>query len=94
MPTINLWRKRNRGATTNSKAYAKIYSGKKWRNLRQWKLSENPLCEICESKGLTVVAVEVHHIVHLDPLNPNPLIVYDCDNLQSICVFHHRAIHS
>lgn len=52
--------------------------GAAWRKLRRYILTESPLCEHCDSKGLTVAATDVDHIDG-DPSNNGMA------NLQSLC---------
>ena len=57
-----------------------------WRRIRDMKLNRTPLCQMCESKGLTVEAVLVHHC-NEDQLDNNE------DNLKSCCQSCHELIH-
>ena len=58
----------------------------RWRQIRENKLSQDPLCEICFLVGSTVPAVLVHHIDG-DELNN------EMSNLQSLCNDCHELIH-
>ena len=60
-------------------------TGKKWQRLRWAVLKEEPLCRICESKGIVTVSMEVDHVV--------PLARGGTDtrsNLQGVCVECHK----
>jgi 5-methylcytosine-specific restriction enzyme A len=92
MPTINLGRHKKRDQTVNSKAYASVYSSKRWRKLRHYKLMNDPLCEECLKQGRTTSAREVHHIIPFDIQHPDETLIFDYDNLQSLCVSCHRTI--
>lgn len=63
------------------KSMSGFYSTPAWRRLRDWKLSANPMCELCRRLGRLTPACEVDHIL---PINSGgaPL---DQDNLQSLC---------
>ena len=41
------------------------YSTARWQRLRRAKLSERPLCETCERRGLKVIAGHVDHVVSI-----------------------------
>lgn len=64
-----------------------FYQSRRWRSLRALKLSESPLCEECQRKGILTPAQMVDHIV---PINKGgtPL---DMSNLQSLCGSCHAA---
>lgn len=57
--------------------WSEMYSSPKWKALRDGKLKDEPLCEICGEP-----ATEVHHRV---PHNGNWNLFLDWDNLMSIC---------
>lgn len=75
----------------------RIYNTARWRKLRAWKIACDPLCEVCKSKGLTVPAEDVHHVVSFmstdDPVQRKHL-AYDYDNLMSLCKECHQFIHN
>ena len=60
-----------------------------WNRLRKEKLAENPLCEVCEAKGLITPATEVHHI---KPVRDYPELRLDMNNLMSTCTPCHDEI--
>lgn len=37
--------------------------GRAWQKLRAWILSGDPLCRMCEARGLVVAATDVDHII-------------------------------
>lgn len=94
MPTINLPdRSRKRVSTTAKKEAQQIYQDKRWRPLREEKLRCNPLCERCESLGVSRFAKEVHHIVAFmsaASLTHRDRLAFDFDNLRSLCVDCHK----
>ena len=57
--------------------WANLYNSPRWKALRDAKLKEDPLCEICGAE-----ATEVHHI---QPHNGDPAVFFDSGNLMSIC---------
>jgi 5-methylcytosine-specific restriction enzyme A len=70
---------------------SKFYYTAIWRRRRLAYLMENPLCVACFKKGTTTPAVDIDHIIPINPLNAwdfdgvkygHPL---DGNNLQSLC---------
>jgi len=63
--------------------------------LRSAKFRENPLCENCLAKNPSVVrqTQEVHHIMPIDINNPDEALIFDYDNLKSLCNECHSIIH-
>ena len=61
----------------------------RWRRLRAWFLSHNPLCDRCSAAGLTVAAEHVHHILER---KARPDLALDSDNLQALCQPCHNAV--
>jgi 5-methylcytosine-specific restriction protein A len=75
----------------------KIYQSQRWRMLRLAKLSDNPLCEMCATKGIVKPAVDVHHIVSFmtaDDEVRRKALAYDYDNLMSLCKECHQFVHN
>lgn len=64
-------------ATMNS-----FYTSPPWRRLRALKLAEDPFCERCLERNITVPAIDVHHIQEVD-LRPELALEYN--NLESLC---------
>ncbi len=48
--------------TFNREERQKIYQSTKWKELRQAKLMQQPLCELCLAKGIIKPAEDIHHI--------------------------------
>jgi 5-methylcytosine-specific restriction protein A len=98
MPTINKPRKRknNKGDQYDVQR-RKIYNSEKWRKLRRFKFSCNPLCEICEKKGMITPAEDIHHIVSFmssDDIEKRYYLAYDFYNLLSLCKVCHQKLHN
>lgn len=73
-----------------------IYNTSRWRRLREAKLRDNPLCEICEARGITKMADDVHHVqsfMSTDNPEARRALAFDYDNLMSVCDECHSAIH-
>lgn len=94
MPTI--YKPKRRNNSFNRKERMSIYNTTRWRKLRLVKLRDNPLCEICEKKGITRLADDVHHIQSFmsvsDP-EARRVLAFDYDNLMSLCDECHSAVH-
>jgi 5-methylcytosine-specific restriction protein A len=98
MPTIyKPKKKKNNNGNQYDKERRKVYSSERWRTVRRLKFQQNPLCEKCEEKGLTVQAEDIHHVISFMSTN-NPDIrynlAYDFENLLSLCKQCHQKIHS
>lgn len=77
-----------------------FYNTRTWRNLRLTKLKLNPICELCEKKGIVKAATDVHHIHSFNRAEPFNLengrygSPTDLANLQSLCKNCHQKITS
>ena len=74
-----------------------FYHTNAWRKFRKAYLQANPLCRVCEERGLIETATSVDHINSINPVNgwdtedgkyPNPL---DADNCQGLCFKCHAS---
>ncbi len=68
--------------------YIKMITSVKWAKLRRRKINNNPICEICNDKGIITPASEVHHILPVeDATSADEMgkLMFDYDNLQSLC---------
>jgi 5-methylcytosine-specific restriction enzyme A len=63
-----------------------LYHTRRWRNLRALMLKENPLCVLCEAKGVISVAKVVDHMVRYQPGDD----FFNKDNLQGLCAKCHN----
>lgn len=98
MPTINLGnlKKYRAPRTLQKKKYQEVYQDPRWRKLRDLKFRNNPLCEVCEARGLVVMAEEIHHIQPFDiwaPREQLEALAYDYNNLKSVCIPCHKDEH-
>ena len=92
-PTINLGKKKKRDRTLNKSSLHKWYNTTRWIRLRDAKRRDKPLCEDCALEGRVTPVEEVHHIRPINIDNPDPDMIYDFDNLVSLCVEHHKLRH-
>ena len=72
---------------TSTTKHMKLYNSVRWKKLRMMHLRRFPLCTQCLEQGINTPATDVDHIV---PHNGNLSLMYDMDNLQSLC----RPCHS
>lgn len=113
MPTINrpiykknttTWKPRvkrvrkNRTITESKRMSQEVYQHSHYRKLRLLKLQEQPLCEVCLSKGITRLATQVHHkipFMQFEDHDERILKGVFCDltDLMSLCDECHRKMH-
>lgn len=76
--------------------YIKLINTKRWKLIRIDKLKANPICEVCETKGMSTLATEVHHRTPVESV-PHEMgmknLMFDFNNLQSLCHPCHAEIH-
>ena len=81
---------------SRSKDYQKLLNSKRWKQLRAWKLQQNPLCEMCLKDGYATPAVDCHHITPVEsartPLEAEQLC-FNPQNLQALCISCHQKVH-
>lgn len=73
-----------------------IYNSREWRELRTRKLRANPLCELCQQKGIVTAAHQVHHIHPIEDSHSVQEMrkwAFMYENLQSLCDQCHNDIH-
>lgn len=74
-----------------NQTHAKFYQSIEWKTLRAVKLSQsNYICEHCKAKGITTLAVDVHHKETLRDAWDKRL---DINNLECLCVECHNLEH-
>lgn len=66
-----------------------LYRTKEWRELRELKVHESPICEICVKMHKIVTVHTVDHIIPITKANYKELFL-DYENLQSLCEPCHR----
>ena len=67
----------------------RMYNTVRWRKLRSWKLTRDPLCRYCLEVGRVTAADTVDHVrAH----RGEERAFWDADNLQSLCATCHNAI--
>jgi len=73
-----------------------MLNSKRWKQLREWKLNESPLCELCAEKGLVVAAVDIHHKIPCESsrtVQEMEALCFMPSNLQSLCISCHANLH-
>ncbi len=80
----------------HSNDYQKLINCDRWRRLRNWYISQHPLCERCLKDGIYTSAQCVHHIQPVeDSRNKTEMaaLAYNPNNLMALCTPCHVAIH-
>ena len=81
---------------SRDKDYQRLLNSKRWKELRQWKLQQNPLCEICKSEGYIRSAIDVHHKIPCETARnvfEMEQLCFSVDNLQALCIPCHQRLH-
>ena len=81
---------------SRNKDYQRLLNTKRWKELRAWKLQQNPLCEMCQAEGYVRAAVDVHHIRPVESahsVSEMEQLCYDPGNLMSLCIPCHVKVH-
>lgn len=61
-----------------------------WRKVRELKLSQDPLCQMCLDEDNHIKSATMVH--HIKPIETHPELRLDMDNLMSLCNRHHEEI--
>lgn len=86
-------RKKN---TYHNNQYHNYYASKAWKELRDWYIDQQPLCEIHKKYDIYKPAEEVHHknIWSFAPTEEDKWsLLLDPSNLMSLCSDCHRQLH-
>lgn len=100
MPTIKKLQKAKRIFDDKHGSRAErheIYDTKRWRDLRDAKFIENPICEMCLKNGIIRPADDIHHIqsfMSAPAGDARRALAFDFDNLMSLCKECHAKIHA
>lgn len=76
--------------------YIKLINSKLWKEIRLNKLHNQPICEVCEAKGYSTLAEEVHHKIPVESVATEKQmkrLMFDYRNLMSVCHSCHAEIH-
>ena len=65
------------------------YDSVRWRKARAMHLRYNPLCVMCEKRGLTVIGTVVDHKI---PHKGNEVLFWDQSNWQTLCPSCHSGV--
>lgn len=97
MPTIYKKPKKQNQYNLNKQLAQKyVYNTTRWCNLRNLKLSRNPLCESCLEQEKIEPATQVHHITPFMTgvgITQIKFLGFDYTNLQSLCELCHQNKH-
>ena len=81
---------------SRNKDYQRLLNSKRWKQLRMWKLQQNPLCELCQAEGFVRSAIDVHHKIPVESartLQEMEQLCFNPLNLQALCISCHAKIH-
>ena len=81
---------------SRNKDYQHLLNSKRWKQLRAWKLQQNPLCELCQEEGFVRSAVDIHHKTPVESAKtPREMeaLCFNPSNLQALCISCHARIH-
>ena len=73
-----------------------MLNSKRWKQLREWKLQQNPLCELCEAEGFVRSAIDVHHKTPCESartLQEMERLCYNPNNCVLLCIPCHQRVH-
>jgi 5-methylcytosine-specific restriction protein A len=101
MPTINKPQKKPYKRHITKDQYnhssAVYYNNHRWKNLRNWYISNHPLCIDCMANGISTPAEHVHHLIPFmsgTTDNERWQLLLDPDNLVSLCKDCHHKRHN
>jgi len=94
MPSINLLNRKKRDVTYNKAALQRFYQSRRWKRLRLRKLKDNPICEVHALRGIVRQTEEIHHKIPIDINHPDEDLIFDYDNLISLCIECHKEVHN
>lgn len=89
-------KKKKKKSPSKELSHKLVYNRDKWRKLRNYKLQQNPLCEVCLENGKVTAATEVHHITSFMQGTTNlqiEFLGFDYNNLMSLCTECHLNKH-
>lgn len=79
-------------ATKRDKQQDSIYKDRRWKPTKaKAKRRDHGLCVVCVAENMLGFADIGHHIV---PVEEAPELAFDADNVASVCVRHHAAVHA
>ena len=73
-----------------------LYNLKIWKSLRNWKITNYPLCEVCLEHGRSEAATDIHHKIPYQRGRDDDeryRLFSDANNLMSVCNRCHQALH-
>lgn len=82
---------------SRNKDYQRLLNSKRWKELRAWKMRQNPLCEMCAKVGKVSASVDIHHITPVETaktVEGMERLAYDPDNLMALCIPCHIKVHT
>ncbi|EKZ9011104.1 MULTISPECIES: HNH endonuclease signature motif containing protein [Vibrio harveyi group] len=78
----NAKKRAKRSAQRYEDKYTSFYKSRKWKELREYKLKKDPLCEECKANGFVRAGHDIDHIVEIKDDFSRRL---DITNLRTLC---------
>jgi 5-methylcytosine-specific restriction endonuclease McrA len=70
----------------SAKPWQRLYGTARWKRLREYQLSAEPLCRFCLDSNVVEVATVADHVI---PHRGDEALFFDSSNLQSLCASCH-----
>ena len=80
-----------------NRKWNRYYQSHEWKQLREWKINNYPICENCYHYGIVIPATEVHHLhVFSDGKTEQDKwkLLLDPYNIRSLCSSCHDLYHN
>lgn len=76
--------------STNRSDKQRVYTLKRWKQVRAYLLSSHPLCFMCEKMGLIVPSEIVDHVIGYEDKYDE--LAWDEENMITLCKSHHQQV--
>ena len=81
----------------NSNPWSHYYQNRAYKKLREWQITNHPICHDCAIEGRSVPAEHVHHIIPFsrgETEEEKFRLLLDPSNLVSLCAECHQKRHN
>lgn len=83
-------------STRRNSKWNHYYQDRRWKRLREWQITNHPICYDCMMNGRSVPAEEVHHVIPFSRGKTEEErieLLLDPDNVVSLCKNCHDIRH-
>lgn len=90
-------REKERAIIHNTRPDSELYATKQWKKLRNYYITQHPICEIHTKYGIIKPSETVHHMRPFmlgKTLDEQKKLCYDETNLQALCKSCHHQVHA